>query len=1067
MKTTYSGAQRIVAIAAVALAAGLPHSSSATQLVVEHFAQAVADNSPIGTATGWTAWSVTNGVLQDFSALTPGANYPSMSRAANGGFGGVTGNTVLAVNNFSTPSLLWTNTATVLHDCVVTNVVFYTKNNSALSTEQVAICVGGQWYASTQLFKDGGGNSVWAVNTFNFTTNAAAWQSLNTNNLTLGATNTSPLPAGDIQAIGVYGSALGASGNKIRLDEFIVNGSLPSGPQVATPTAAPAANVTAPTTVTLSVTVTGTPPFSYHWRKGAGDLADGPTGTGSTLTGATSSQLVITTTSTADSGNYDVVVTNNYGAVTSAAIAVNVTAAGVPPGIASIVTTPANGISEVGGAAMGIQVTASGTGPFTYQWRKSGTDLTSETNATLSLASAYSNAGSYAVVVSSAYGSITSTPPTTLTVVDTTAPVIAFPLGNPTNIIVKTPFTPSYLVTDNSGATPNLVITGSVNTNVAGTYTLHFVVNDASNNVSQADLVVNVLLINEHFNETVADNLAVSNAPGWHALAVAIANSTVTDYTGIGGNGNFPTISQNPTAPDALGGTGFLVMGEALNATPSLVWKDTTALLQDQQITNVTFFSRNNSAGSEMRLAIRVFTNWYVSTTAITDASGGAVPWIAQSAPISYDASAWQQLDVATLTLGSPATETLTNYAVSGFGFYGVMPAGKIRIDELKASGTSFTYPATPPSVQSLTVAPTNRVDGTAWTGTPLTFQATASGSVPLTYLWRKNGNIISAGGSSSFNIASPVVADSGNYDVVVTNSSGISATSVVVSVTVSPAKILVNQHFSLSTNDPGVIGQMPGWHALAYDLTNSVVTDYTFTPNPPLSINHPNLSRGAGSDGSLGYVVLGQGDAVEPVLVWMDTPASVQSGSITNVLFSSRNALPSSTMQVAVQIGGQWYVSTTQLIDTTLGVVGTWAVQNFMFTRDAGAWQELDIATLALGNATVAPLPAQPITGIGVYGMTHGVTTARIRIDEFMVDGFSSAAPQPTIQPVYQDGSGNLVVRTATVSGSSYVLEATPSLQSPITWTPVLTNAGTGGVLTNLVPTTTPASQFFRYRVQ
>lgn len=1064
---THLGAKRILAVAAVALAASLPLSTSATQLVVEHFGQTVADNSPIGNATGWTAWSVTNGVLQDFSAVTPGANYPSMSRAANGGFGGVTGNTVWAVVNFSTPSLIWTNTSTSLHDCVVTNVTFYTKNNSALSTEQIAICVGGQWYASTQTFKDGGGNTVWALNSFNFTTNASAWQILNTNNLTLGATNTSPLPTGDIQAIGIYGLALGASGNKIRLDEFIVNGSLPSGPQVSAPSAAPAANVTAPTTITLSVNVTGTPPFTYHWRKGAGDLTDGPTGTGSTLTGTTSNQLVIATTSTADSGNYDVVVTNNYGEVTSAAISVNVTAAGIPPGIASVVTTPANGISEVGGVPMSIQVTASGTGPFTYQWRKSNTDLTGETNALLSLASAYSNAGSYAVVVTSAYGSITSAPPTTLTVVDTTAPVIAFPLGNPTNIIVKTPFTPSYSVTDNSGQMPNLVITGSVNTNVAGTYTLHFVANDASNNVSMADLVVNVLLINEHFNETLTDNLAVSNAPGWHALAVAVANSTVTDYTGIGGNGNFPTISQNPTAPDALGGTGFLVLGEALNATPSLVWKDTTALLQDQQITNVSFFSRNNSAGCEVRMAIRVFTNWYVSTTAITDASGGVVPWIAQSSPISYDASAWQQLDIATLTIGGPATETLTNYSVSGFGFYGVMPTGKIRIDELKASGTGFTYPATPPSVQSLTVTPTNRVDGTAWTGTPLMFQATASGSVPLTYLWRKNGNIIFAGSSSSFNIASPVVADSGNYDVVVTNSSGISATSTVVSLTVSPAKLLVNQSFSLSTNDPGVIGQMPGWHALAYDITNAAVTDFTFTPNPPPSINHPNLSRGAGADGSLGYLVMGQGDTVDPILVWMDTPVSVQSGSITNILFSSRNAFPSSTMQVAVQIGGQWYVSTTQLIDTTLGAVGTWAPQNFLFTRDAGAWQELDIATLALGNTTVTPLPSQPITGAGVYGLMYGVATARIRIDEFMVDGFSSLAPQPTIQPVYQDGSGNLVIRTATTSGSAYVLEATPSLQTPITWTPILTNAGTGGVLTNVVPTVTPANRFFRYRVQ
>jgi hypothetical protein len=548
---------------------------------------------------------------------------------------------------------------------------------------------------------------------------------------------------------------------------------------------------------------------------------------------------------------------------------------------------------------------------------------------------------------------------------------------------------------------------------------------------------------------------------------VTTATGTVTDYTGTGGNGNFPTISQSATAPDAAGGTGFLVTGEAANSNPSLVWKDTTTLLQNQQITNVTFFSRNNSAASQVYIAIRIHTNWYASAVALTDNSGGAIPWVAQNFPVSYDASAWQYLDPATLTLGGPVAEPLPNYSVSAFGFYSVMSAGKIRLDEVKASDIGFTYPATPPDVQSLTVAPTNRLDGSAWTGTPLTFQATASGSTPLTYLWRKDGTVIATGNASSFTLASPGVADSGNYDVVVTNSSGISVTSAVVNVTVSPAKLLVNQHFNGSTNDPGVIGQIPGWHALAFDVTNGAVGDFTFTPNPPINLNYPNLSLGAGADGSVGYLVMGQGDTVNPVLVWMDTPPSVQQGFITNVLFSSRNAYPSSTMQVAVQIGEQWYVSATQLIDTTLGAV-PWAAQNFVFTPDAGAWQALDASTLTLGDFTSSPLPAQPITGIGVYGLTYGLPSARIRIDEFMVDGYSSLAPQPTIQPVYQDGSGNLVLRAATVSGSTYILEATPSLQAPVIWTPILTNASAGGVLTNTVPiTTTPATRFFRYRVQ
>ena len=139
---------------------------------------------------------------------------------------------------------------------------------------------------------------------------------------------------------------------------------------------------------------------------------------------------------------------------------------------------------------------------------------------------------------------------------------------------------------------------------------------------------------------------------------------------------------------------------------------------------------------------------------------------------------------------------------------------------------------------------------------------------------------------------------------------------------------------------------------------------------------------------------------------------------------------------------------------------------QNFVFTSDAGAWQALDITTLALGDFTVEPLPNQPVTGIGLFGNMYGVATARLRVDGFQVDGFTSLATSPSIQRVYVSG-GNLVLRTGTESGRNYVLEATPNLQTP-GWTAIATNAGTGGTITNLVPVKpASASEFFRYRIQ
>jgi hypothetical protein len=1048
----------------VAVIASCAHARGA-QLLLEQFNQVVADNSPISLAAPWHAYAydVVGGVVTDYTTATPNGNYPTISRANNGGFGGVTGNTVMSTFNFSTPALFWTNAGPALADCAISNVIFFTKNNANTSTERVVVRIAGQWYATTNLFRDSTANASWASNHFAFTRAATSWQTLDTNTLTLGATLSNPLPDGNIEAVGLYG-VVPVTG-KIRMDQFSVNGTPPAAPVVGQPIASPAANVTAPTTVTLDATVFAVPAASsYQWRKDGVNLNNGPTGSGSTLSGATTTnQLVISTTSPSDSGQYDLVVNNSYGATTSAVLVVTVTAAGVPPSIDSIITVPANGISEVGGAPMSITVTANGTGPFTYQWQKSGTPILNETNDVLTLASTFANSGNYAVAVISAYGSITSTPPTTLTVVDTTAPVITFPQGNPTNILLNTTFAPVYNATDNSGETPGVSVSGNLNTAACGSYTVNVTAWDSSNNTNTVALTVNVWLLNENFNEALADNAPVSTAPGWHASATAVISGVVTDYTAIGGNANFPTISQNVTAPGAVNGApGFLVMGDAANANPSLVWKDTTTILQNHQVTNVTFYTRNNSASTAVYVAIRIHTNWYASTQVFSDTTTGVVPWAAQSFAFNNDAASWQLLDVATLTLGSPLTEPLPNFNVSAIGFYGFMAAGKIRLDAFQVAGTTASFPATPPGVSQPVVGPLNRLDGTAWTGTPVTFSATGSGTPPLSYQWRKDGVNIAAT-TNIWTLANPAVSDSGNYDLVVSNAGG-SITSAVVALTVSPAKLFLNQHFNQSTNDPGVIGQTPGWHVLALNLTNATVTDYTFAPNPPLSLNFPNLSRGPGADGTIGYMVMGQGDTVNPVLAWTDTPAALQGGIITNVLFHTRNSFSSSTLQVAVQIGGQWYVSTTPIQDFGGGI--NWMPQNFVFTPDAGVWQTLDAATLTLGSVTTEPLPNQPVTGIGLYGDMLGVATARLRVDEFQVDGFSNVAPQPVIQPVYMTG-GNLVLRTVTESGRSYVLEATANLQPPA-WTAIATNAGTGGVITNLVPVNSVnAGEFFRYRVQ
>ena len=68
------------------------------------------------------------------------------------------------------------------------------------------------------------------------------------------------------------------------------------------------------------------------------------------------------------------------------------------------------------GVPVSFFVVASGTAPFSYQWRKDGTNILGATSATNAIAAAQAtDAGSYTVVVTNVAGSITNTP-TSLTI---------------------------------------------------------------------------------------------------------------------------------------------------------------------------------------------------------------------------------------------------------------------------------------------------------------------------------------------------------------------------------------------------------------------------------------------------------------------------------------------------------------------------------------------------------------------------------------------------------------------------------------------------------------------------
>src|SRR5205814_10216932 len=146
--------------------------------------------------------------------------------------------------------------------------------------------------------------------------------------------------------------------------------------------------VTAGQTASFSVTATGTAPLSYQWRKN-----------GVNISGATASSYTTPATTTADSGStFSVVVTNSAASATSNNATLTVNAAAVAP---SITSHPANQTVTAGQTAS-FSVSATGTAPLSYQWRKNGVSITGATAISYTTpATATTDSGSiFSVVVS-------------------------------------------------------------------------------------------------------------------------------------------------------------------------------------------------------------------------------------------------------------------------------------------------------------------------------------------------------------------------------------------------------------------------------------------------------------------------------------------------------------------------------------------------------------------------------------------------------------------------------------------------------------------------------------------
>jgi uncharacterized repeat protein (TIGR01451 family) len=180
---------------------------------------------------------------------------------------------------------------------------------------------------------------------------------------------------------------------------------------------------------TFLVTATGTN-LSYQWRKNGVNIPE-----------ATTSGLTLLNVKATDAGNYDVVISNSCGTVTS-------TAAALIVNDKPVITSQPVSLTKGAGQSATFSVTA--TGPsLTYQWRKDGVNISGATASSFTIPSVKTgDAGSYDVVVTDTCGSVTSTAATlTITCQSITVGPAALPVG-----VVGTAYNQSF--TQTGGVTP-------------------------------------------------------------------------------------------------------------------------------------------------------------------------------------------------------------------------------------------------------------------------------------------------------------------------------------------------------------------------------------------------------------------------------------------------------------------------------------------------------------------------------------------------------------------------------------------------------------------------------------
>jgi len=568
--------------------------------------------------------------------------------------------------------------------------------------------------------------------------------------------------------------------------------------------------------------------LSYRWRKNGANLVNG-----GNISGVTSNTLTISAVATNNAGPYDVLVVNTCGSVTSS-VATLSTSLGP-----AILTQPTNQIKCAGNT---VAFAVSASGAQGYQWRKDGGDVSGATSATLTLSNVTaSNNGSYDVVVTNGYGSVTSSNATLTVMIG--SPGIT---SQPTNQVVCYAATAIYSVTATNAANYQWRKFGS---NIAGETNATLVLTNVTSAAYYNVLVANPCGSIYSSNATVTVN----------ALPVAYSVTGGGTYcsggtgvvVGLSGSQNGVTYQLRLNGSDTgspVAGTGSAIsFGDQTGVGTNTVVATRTATGCSRAMNGHAIVTVNPLPTAMVSGSTNICAG---QSASIQAALTGTANWIVT----------WSD-GVITTNSSSPATRVVSPTSNTTYEVTALSDAH--CSGGTAGGGAVVTVDIASPSI---TQQPESQM---AYPGQSVNFSITVSNAANCQ--WRKDstnlidGGSVSGATSNTLTISTVTTNDDGAYDVVVANACG-SQTSTAATLSVStlcdgiPDWWKVKYGFSLT--DPNVAGDDPdgdGWSNLEeflngtdptqVDLLPEIVVNngepYTATRTitiQPSSTNYPNI---------------------------------------------------------------------------------------------------------------------------------------------------------------------------------------------------------------------------------